>query len=54
MDPKALHFAVTRREDAHRDAGYEVVRLTWSDLQDLELVRRKIEAAIARSLTRAS
>jgi hypothetical protein len=53
-EAQELLFAEKRREDALRDAGYEVVRLTWSDLQDLELVRRKIEAAIARSLTRAS
>lgn len=46
-------FAEKVREDALRDAGYEVVRLTWGDLQNPERVRAKIEAAIARSLSRA-
>lgn len=52
-EARQLLFAEKRREDALREAGYEVVRLTWRDLQNPELVRAKIEAAIARSLSRA-
>lgn len=36
------------REDALRALGYEVVRLTWDDLDDLAVVRAKIGAALAR------
>ncbi|MGN6753103.1 MAG: hypothetical protein ACTHJJ_11190 [Intrasporangium sp.] len=53
-EAQRLLFAEKLREDALRDAGYEVVRLTWADLQNPELVRAKIEAAIARTLGRAS
>lgn len=53
-EAQRLLFAEKQREDALREAGYEVVRLTWSDLRNPEQVRAKIEAAIARSLRRAS
>ena len=53
-ESREILFAEKRREDALREAGFEVVRLIWADLEDPALVRRKIEAAIARSLTRAS
>ena len=29
--------------------GYEVVRLTWEDLDDLAVVKAKIAAALART-----
>ena len=41
-----------RREDRLRAAGYEVVRLTWADVQDPQRVGRLIDAARARAATR--
>lgn len=41
-----------RREDALRALGYEVVRLTWSDLERPGLVKRKVLAALARAQAR--
>jgi hypothetical protein len=52
-EAQRILFAEKVREDALRDAGYEVVRLTWSDLDKPELVRARIEAAILRSARRA-
>ena len=37
------------REDRLRTLGYEVVRVIWSDLEDLPALRRRIEAAIGRA-----
>ena len=37
------------REDRIRALGVQVVRLTWADLDHPEVVRQKIEAAIARN-----
>ncbi len=42
------------REDRLRELGYEVVRLTWADLGDPALVRRKVEAAIGRARRRTA
>lgn len=39
--------AEKRREQALRRAGWTVLRLTWSDLQDAVAIRRLVEAAIA-------
>ncbi|MDN5716276.1 MAG: endonuclease domain-containing protein [Janibacter sp.] len=36
------------REDRLRALGYEFVRLTWADLADHRIVRRKVAAALAR------
>lgn len=49
---QALLFAEKRREDRIRALGWEVVRLTWADLYRPDLVRAKIEAAIARGRSR--
>lgn len=43
----AVH-AEKRREDALRDAGWEVVRWTWADLYEPERLRRRFDRAIAR------
>lgn len=40
------------REDRLRALGYEVVRLTWADLADAEVVRAKVEAARERARRR--
>lgn len=50
--PNTVLFQEKLREDALRDAGYEVVRLSWADLRDPDGVRRRIRAAIARSRRR--
>lgn len=41
--------AEKHREGLLRDAGYEVVRLTWDDLGDLDRIRTRVSRAIARS-----
>lgn len=38
-----------RREDRLRELGYTVVRLTWADLGDLQVVRDKIMRGVARA-----
>lgn len=43
-----------RREDRLRAAGYEVVRLTWADLDDPERVSRLVRAALGRAAQRQS
>ncbi len=43
-----------QREDALRDAGYEVVRLVWGDLTQPHLVREKVTRAFARAAGRSS
>lgn len=50
-DLRDLH-AEKAREDRLRELGYEVVRLTWADLADPEVVRRKVERAVARARRR--
>lgn len=42
-------FAEKLREDQLRDLGYEVVRITWADLEHPARIRTKILAAIARA-----
>jgi hypothetical protein len=46
--------AEKRREDALRDLGYEIVRLTWDDLNRPEQVLRKILAALDRAHRRVA
>lgn len=51
-DPRVL-WREKQREDRLREAGYEVVRITWADLMYRpEKVRARIEAAFARALRR--
>ncbi|WP_299518132.1 hypothetical protein [uncultured Serinicoccus sp.] len=50
-DPAALRREKLR-EDRLRELGYEVVRLTWADLEDPRVVQRKLTAAFARARTR--
>lgn len=45
-------IAEKRREDWLRELGYEVVRVTWSDLDDLPALARRIGAAIRRAKAR--
>lgn len=46
--------AEKKREDWLRELGYEVVRLTWEDLADPQLVLRKVLAAVSRATARAA
>lgn len=46
--------AEKRREDRLRELGYEVVRITWNDLEHPERVRARIMAAFARSQARTA
>ncbi len=52
-DSRAL--AVEKRREADlRAAGWEIVRLVWSDLRDAERVRRLVAAAVRRGPVTAS
>ena len=45
--PADVLFAEKVREDRIRSMDYVVVRVVWRDLEDLPLLRRRIEAAMA-------
>jgi hypothetical protein len=51
-EPMRTLWDEKRREDRIREAGFEVVRLTWADLMRPDVVRAKILAAFARALRR--
>ena len=42
-------LAEKRREDALRELGFEVVRVTWADLAQPQVIRARIMAAVARA-----
>jgi very-short-patch-repair endonuclease len=46
-------FKEKQREDQLRELGYEVVRFVWADLDDLELIRGRVERAIRRAESRS-
>lgn len=48
-DSRDALFAEKRREDRLRSWGFEVVRLTWADLEHPARVERLVRAAVARS-----
>ena len=41
-DPREVLWAEKRREDTLRRLGYEVVRVTWQNLDDLPALARRI------------
>lgn len=43
-------IAEKHREDRLRDLGFQVVRLTWADLDRPMIIRRRVEAAFARTI----
>jgi hypothetical protein len=51
-DPRERLFREKRREDLIRDAGYEVVRVTWADLANPAEIAARIRAAFARAAVR--
>jgi very-short-patch-repair endonuclease len=53
-DGRSALAAEKAREDRLRAAGYEVVRLVWSDLADHERVARLIRAAAVRAAQRSA
>ena len=48
-DGRRALMAEKRREDALRELGFEVVRVTWADLAQPQVIRARITAAIARA-----
>jgi very-short-patch-repair endonuclease len=54
--PTAAEIVVAEkiREDQIRSLGYALVRVTWADLDNMPLLRRRIEAAIALADRRLS
>jgi very-short-patch-repair endonuclease len=53
-DGRAALVAEKRREDRLRALGFEVVRLTWADLERPEVVDRLIRSALDRAAGRRS
>lgn len=47
-------FEEKRREDRLRELGFEVVRVTWTDLERPNIVLDRIRAAIARARLRTA
>ena len=50
--PQQVLWAEKQREDRLRELGYEVVRVTWSDLDDPVALARRIGAAVNRARRR--
>lgn len=50
--PEDVLWREKQREDAIRALGYEVIRITWADLQDPEALARRIWAAFRRAGSR--
>ena len=53
-DGRAALAAEKRREDRLRALGFEVVRLTWADLDHPEVVDRLVRAALDRAAGRGT
>jgi very-short-patch-repair endonuclease len=53
-DPAEVIWREKKREDRIRELGYEVVRLIWADLKDVEGVGRRIRRAFSRAHGRNS
>jgi very-short-patch-repair endonuclease len=49
QEPGDVVFDEKRREDAIRDAGFQVVRWVWADLDDFDEVVARLYAAFARA-----
>lgn len=49
VEGQAVLFSEKQREDAVRALGYTFVRITWAELGRPDLVRAKVDAAIASS-----
>lgn len=53
-DPAEVVWREKRREDRLREAGYEVVRIVWSELTKVGLIGRRVRRAFARAQARHS
>jgi len=53
-EPEDAVFREKLREDLIRDLGWEVVRWTWSDLQQPQALADRLRRAFARGLRRAA
>ena len=53
-DGRAALAAEKRREDRLRALGFEVVRLTWADLDHPEVVDRLVRSALDRAAGRGT
>lgn len=51
-DPTEIVWREKRREDRLRDAGYEVVRIVWSELTQVLLIAKRLQRAFARAKRR--
>jgi very-short-patch-repair endonuclease len=52
LTPQQVLWLEKQREDRIRELGYEVVRVTWSDLDDLVALAKRIAAAMDRARSR--
>jgi very-short-patch-repair endonuclease len=48
-DPSEVVWREKRREDRLREAGYEVVRIIWSELTNVIVIARRVRRAFARA-----
>ena len=53
-DPAEIVWREKKREDRIRELGYEVIRITWADLADVERLGRRIRRAFERARRRGS
>jgi very-short-patch-repair endonuclease len=52
LTPQQVLWLEKQREDRIRELGYEVVRVVWSDLDDLGALAKRIAAAVSRARAR--
>jgi hypothetical protein len=52
VTPAEIVFAEKIREDHVRELGHEMVRVIWADFDDLPLLRRRVERALAQATIR--
>ena len=52
LTPQQVLWLEKQREDRIRELGYEVVRVVWSDLDDLVALAKRIAAAVSRARAR--
>ncbi|MDQ2756300.1 MAG: hypothetical protein M3Y71_07015 [Actinomycetota bacterium] len=52
VTPQEVLWLEKKREDRLRELGYEVVRVTWAELDDLPALTQRIRAAINRARAR--
>ena len=52
LTPQQVLWLEKQREDRIRELGYEVVRVVWSDLDDLVALAKRIATAVSRARAR--